>query len=221
MAQESFLKKKQLQELSAQELRELHPVLEGLIATNPRGRREALDDLVALDAHRRSPLAAAFLVSRIRETDLNLRIRILKALRTALLPEDEQPVDGVQTRILDALWHIDEADVLAMLQASILADQNLDIICDIFNKCSHSGDLLAAILLNGRVEVAVRAKAAEAIGRIGFLQAIPAIENLKGRLISQSEGQLSMAFAPRTRGNAEKLLPVIQQTLQDLAEASL
>jgi hypothetical protein len=145
----------------------------------------------------------------------------LKALRTALLPEDEQPVDGVQTRILDALWHIDEADVLAMLQASILADQNLDIICDIFNKCSHSGDLLAAILLNGRVEVAVRAKAAEAIGRIGFLQAIPAIENLKGRLISQSEGQLSMAFAPRTRGNAEKLLPVIQQTLQDLAEASL
>jgi len=65
--------------------------LEELVGPEVQIRAQGLEKLLALDAHRRSPLVATVLVSRVGEPDLDLRLEIVKALAMVLRPDLDGP----------------------------------------------------------------------------------------------------------------------------------
>ncbi len=89
-------------------------------------------------------------------------------------------------------------------------------MCCLFNASSQAGEVLVNVLNDRRGEVAVRAIAARSIAQVGFLEAIPALENLAGRLAGRSLNQLGMRFAPKADPEAEVLLPAVNEALKEL-----
>ena len=67
----------------------------------------------------------------------------------------------------------------------------------------------------------MRILAIDAVGRIGYLDALPRFERLEKRLLGKTTGQLRMAFAPHRSAEAKVLLPVLQRALESLREAAL
>jgi hypothetical protein len=51
------------------------------------------------------------------------------------------------------------------------------------------------------------------IGRVGYLDALPALERLLARLESRLHGQQAMPFAPKSSLEEAELLPDLQLTL--------
>jgi hypothetical protein len=91
-------------------------------------------------------------------------------------------------------------------------------IAALLNLCSQSGEELAKIMSDRRIPLPIRRQAINFVGRVGFLDAIPALEKLEQRLESRINGQKAMSFAPPSIQDENSLLPVVQATLTLLRE---
>ncbi len=207
-----------LEELEAEASVELVQALEALTAPDGGLRAKGLKQLLELDAHRRSPLAGFFLTQRLLEPDVKLREKIVAALDESLHGMDEpiRPPERVLEWMRYGLSEMRQPQVYALLSLVINSPDRFDAICRLLNACSFAGEALIGILGDRRVEVAVRSLAAQALGVVGFLEAIPALESMSRRLSGRRQDQLAMRFAPRPDPEAELLLPAVQRALSEL-----
>ena len=217
VTQKHFLKIDELPELHPKVRGKLHLALEEVFSPDQAVRSEALDRLVDLDAHRRSPLAISILVGRIIDPSPDIRAKIVEMISECLRKDDGQAKipDKVRFHLRRSLSEIGEREILALLEL-LSTREMLDRICYILNECSQSGDNLVQFLLNRNLDISIRIAASEAIGGVGFLQAKPAIESFERRLSNLVSGQIPMSFAPKLTRDAEELLPVVRRTLRAL-----
>jgi hypothetical protein len=217
VTQKQFLKIDELPELHPRMRGELHKALEDIFSTDQSIRFDALNRLVKLDAHRRSPLAISILVGRIIDPSLQIRTKIVEMISDCLGKDDggARIPSTVRLHLQRSLSEIGEKEILALLE--LLSTQELlDQICYILNECSHCGESLVQFLISRNQDISIRIAASEAIGGVGFLEARSAIESFERRLSNLVSGQIPMSFAPKMTKDAEALLPVVRRTLRAL-----
>jgi hypothetical protein len=223
MLQQDFLEFQYLEEISAERSAELLKVLEDLLAPDIDLRYEAMTRLCEMDAHRRSPLAISFLVSRLNEPDLSLRAMIVHSIREVILVRDilPKPPLRVQNYLHSVLRELGEREIYSLLELLVQDQELLEPICTLLNQCSMSGETLVEILGCPEYPISIRTASCEIIGEIGFLEARQMIESLERRLSERTSAQFSMPFAPQSYEEAKGLIPVLRRTLDALWEASI
>jgi len=196
--------------------------LEELVGPEVQIHAQGLKKLLALDAHRSSPLVATVLASRVGEPDLDLRLEIVKALAMVLRPDLDgpRPLESVRRWLRYTLSQMRRRETFALLQIIATSSEGLDPVCHVLDACSFSGGALVQILADRNVDVAVRIAAAKAIGRIGFLEAEPVLQRLSQRLAGRRAGQMEMAFASIPDHEAQALLPEVINALHALGDGT-
>jgi hypothetical protein len=214
----TFLNLTTLKEIPKSRRGEVLSALEAFVGPETQTRTQGLENLLSLDAHRRSPLVAAIMANQIDEPDIDLRSKIVEALATVLRPgaEDSRPSDRVRHWLRHILGQMRQREIYALLQMITFSPERIEAVCCVLDACSFSGEALVRLLANRKVDVSIRIAAAKAIGRIGFLDAGPALHRMHERLLSRKTGQMEMAFAPIPDEEAERLLPAILDALQSL-----
>lgn len=221
--QQDFLGIKDLETLSPGKLSELHKALEDLLSSAVEVRRGAVDRLYAMDAHRRSPLAAPLLAYRLYEPDVELRTKIVQSINEIIDIGDssERPPAKVRELLNEALRDIGEREVYCLLELLEHDDVTLEAVCLILNQCSSSCEVLVKLLESRDEKVSIRIAASRVIGHLGILEAMQVLEALKDRLTHRATGQLSMSFASHSVEEAKELLPTLRETLDILRDASI
>ena len=189
--------------------------VEGLTAPDVGTRREALDSLLELDAPRLSPLVASVLSTRLVDPDLELRFRVVRALGEVLSPSDpaKMPSPAVRLHIKFCLSQMRRREVDALLQVAEKYQAAESDIAALINACSSAGIALTDIVSDRKASLVTRRQAINFIGRIGFIDAIPALEKLAERLESRMNGQQTMPFTPPSESDEKSLLPAAQAAL--------
>jgi|GEM_PF-415334 len=188
---------------------------EDLLSEDLRAREDGLRRLMELDAARFSPLIGYLLVTRLTEPDTSVRVGIVRALSEALSADsDGQPPPEESHSILCRyLAQMRTRQVYALLQV-LDYDMTTNMHVDrLLNLCPYAGNHLVEILNDRKVPISLRVHAIEAIGRVGFLDTLPALERLEARLESRQNGQVTMAFAPAAGTKEIEFLPLIKKAL--------
>jgi HEAT repeat protein len=204
---------------SATGVAELFPsvwcALEDFTASNAEVRHRALDRLLEIGAHRLSPLVAYVLATRLDDHDIEIRFRVIQALGDVLSPQDpsmEAP-EPVRQHIKFYVSQMRRRNIYALLQVAehkISAESSVAVL---MNACSYAGNALIDIFTDRKTSIAIRRQAVVFVGRVGFLDAIPALEKLADRLAARVNGQSAMPFAPPTETDDKSLLPAVQTAL--------
>jgi hypothetical protein len=178
-------------------------------------RRDALDRLIVLDAPRLSPLVAYIVATRIFDTDMVIRQKAVDILGKILNPRETGKLAPPSVRLhLKAYFsQIGIRGFLNLLEVAESYPESEAKISSLLNICSQSGDFLVQVMSDRKTPFEIRRQAIVFIGRVGFLEAIPALEKFENRLESRLNGQKSMPFAPPSSPDENSLLPFIQATL--------
>jgi len=218
--QETFFNSAILEALTDGSSADITAGLENLLAPDLSLRRDGLDTLIALDAHRRSPLAAAVIAGQIKEPDLVLRTDIVTALAEVFSPqlETERPPREVITWAHRVLAAMRRREIYALLQVINQDAERLEPVALLLEACSFSGETMLAIVKDRHADLNIRVAAVQAIAAIGYLDAIAVLERLHQRIAGQIAGQIPMAFAGRLEAEGELLIPALQEALRFLAE---
>lgn len=217
LTQKHFLKTQELPQLSPRKRGELLQLLENTFSPDVVIREEALDRIAIIDAHRRSPLTISILVQRLIDPDIIMRKKIVVMLAECLQKMEGGPQipQSVGSSLRHSLREIGKREILALLEL-LSTQEMIDQVCYILNECSHSGEDLAQILLDRKLDVSLRIAASDVIGQVGFLEARPIMVSLEQRLSNLVSGQIPMPFAPQIALEAEQLLPAVRRAIQAL-----
>jgi len=220
LQQETFLDSAVLEALTDGSNADIAVGLENLLAPDLSLRRDGLETLIALDAHRRSPLAAAVIAGQIKEPDIFLRIAIIAALAEIFSPhlETERPPREVITWTRSVLAAMRTREVYALLQVVTRDGDQLEPVALLLQACSFSGETMLAIVKDRRADIDIRVAAVKAIAAIGYIDAIRVLERLHQRIAGQIAGQIPMAFAGHLEAEGELLIPALQEALRFLGE---
>jgi len=182
-------------------------------------RRDALDRLIVLDAPRLSPLVAYVVATRIFDSNLELRYKVVDVLGKILSPRETGKLapPAVRLHLKEFCLQMGDQGFFQLLEVAEAYPETESKVAALLNLCSQSGEALVKIMNDRKVSLELRRQAIILIGRVGFLDAIPALEKFEARLEARINGQKSMPFAPPSSGE-NSLLPVIQATLVLLKE---
>jgi HEAT repeat protein len=204
---------------SATGVAELFPsvwcALEELTSPNEGLRHQALDRLIEIGAHRLSPLVAYVLATRLDDSDIEVRYRVIQALGDVLSPQDaslEAP-ELVRQHIKYYVSQMRRRNIYALLQVAEHKISAESSVAALMNACSYAGNALIDIFSDRKTSLPIRRQAIIFVGRVGFLNAIPALEKLADRLAARLNGQSAMPFAPPTEADDKSLLPAVQTAL--------
>lgn len=188
---------------------------EDLVSPDIARRLKGLEKLLELNAPRLSPLITYLMATRIMDSDINLRVRIVKALGELLMLDKEGRVtpEPVRKYLMTYLNQMRTRPIFSLLEVGSQFPGEKENIARLLNACSNAGRHLADILTDRNAPMAIREEAAYYIGLVGYLDAIPALERLSSRLESRMSGQQAMSFAPPVVTEELKLLPTIRDTL--------
>jgi hypothetical protein len=183
-------------------------------------RRDALDRLIVLDAPRLSPLVAYVVATRIFDPNIELRYKVVNVLGKILSPRETGKLapPAVRLHLKEFCAQMGNRGFQQLLEVAEAYPEAESKVASLLNLCSQSGEALVKIVSDRKSSFELRRQAIIFIGRVGFLEAIPALEKLESRLESRVTGQKSMPFAPPGSPNGDSLLPVIQATLALLKE---
>jgi hypothetical protein len=167
--------------------------LESLTSQELLNRIAGLRRIIKLEAVRQHPLVIYVLMTRITEPDIELRARIVQLLGSVLDLESRGPkkaaasLEAVKKTLVTALTGMRTRQIFALLQV-IEFDKSADgAVSNLLSYCSFAGGHLAQILSNRNAPLSIRRQAAHFIGRIGYLDALPALERLVSRLESRRD----------------------------------
>lgn len=147
-------------------------------------RITGVERLITGEAIRQYPLVAYLLSTRITEPDLELRTRIVKSLGS-LVDSSAQtlpPREEVQLTFFDRLSAMQSREILAILEAAVYDKSAEQCMLDLIGGCSAAGSYLSQILTDRQIPLEIRCQAANVVGQMGFLEALPAVERLIQRL---------------------------------------
>lgn len=188
---------------------------EDMVSPDLSSRQQGLNTLDELNAPRLSPLIAYLLVTRISETNVSLRARVVNTLGELLKPDHEGRVtpEPVRKYLLTYLNQMRTRPIFSLLEVATQYPLEKENVARLLNACPNAGRHLSDILSDRKAPMDVREQAAQFIGFVGYLDAIPALERLSSRLESRLSGQQAMSFAPPAISEETKLLPTIRETL--------
>ena len=181
-------------------------------------RTTGLDRLVELKAARFSPLVAYLLATRLTDTEMEFRVRVVRALGDLFFPDEEgSPTPQDVRRVVSGyLSQMRTRKVYALLQVVIEEPGLTEHVARLLDVCPYAGNHLADIVADRTIKQDIREQAVLAIGRVGFLDVLPALERLETRLESRVNGQRAMPFAPPSTEDEAELLPAVQRTIAAL-----
>ena len=193
---------------------------QGIVSPDIMERREALDRLVILDAARLSPLVAYVVATRIFEPDLDLRYKVVDLLGKLFMSAETGKLTPPVVRTYLTVYYaqIEQRGILQLLEVAEAYPESESKVAALLNACSKSGTILADLMSDRRIPLTIRRQAIIFIGRVGFLDAISALEKMEERLEARMNGQKSMPFAPPSSPDENSLMPIIQATLTLLRE---
>ena len=199
---------------------EVWSATQGITSPDLNVRRESLDRLIVLDAARLSPLVAYVVATRIFEPDLELRSRVVDVVGKILLPKETGKLTppAVRLHLSSYCLQMERHGILKVLEVAEAYPETESKVAALLNNCSQSGTILAEMMSDRRISMAMRCQAVNFIGRVGFLDAIPALEKLAERLEARKSGQKMMPFANSNNADESTLLPRIQAALTILKE---
>lgn len=192
--------------------------LEDLTKEDVNVRKSALQELIELDAARFSPVVSYILVTRVLEPNIELRSKIIETLGLVLLPDKKgyPAPEDVRSGLYLYLSSFRTRQIFAMLQASAeyasLEDHNARLL----NASRFAGNHLIEILIDQKNPLDVRRQASVMIGKVGYLNTLPALEKLAGRLEAKIAGQTAMNFAAQTNSQDSELLPAVEEAIRAL-----
>jgi hypothetical protein len=189
--------------------------LERLVSNNMDRKNKGLDQLLDLDAHRLSSLVAYVLATCLSESDVKFRFRIVQALGNLFSKETTSPSasDAVLQSLKTYLSKMRRRRIYALLEVAEFYPASVTEVAALIKTCSHAGGTLADIFSDRKIPVELRRHAINISGIVGFLDVIPALERLAGRLESRMGGQREMPFAPPDDVSEKSLLPTVQTAL--------
>jgi hypothetical protein len=180
-------------------------------------RQAGFERLEGLNAARFSPLVAYLLATRIKEPDIKLRVRVVRHLASVFSPDEKGQMapDAVRQHLKAFLSQMRNRSLFSLLQVADFDPTTEPCVAALLKACPFAGNNLACILADRRLRMSIRKQAVIFIGKVGYLDAIPALERIASRLESRLNGQQAMPFAP-TDGNdeAELLAPVMTAITQ-------
>ena len=197
---------------------EVWGAMEDLISPITSHRHAALDRLLKLNAPRLSSLVAYLLATRITDPDLTVRARVIRVIGDIYSPDERsQPIsDSVKSALSSYLAQMDAGVVTNLIAASIFDASLFSHVARLLNYCPNAASHLVEMIMDRKASLEERRQATELIGRVGFLEALPALERLYTRLGARMKGQQSMPFAPPPTHDEAELLPVVEKALNHL-----
>jgi HEAT repeat protein len=191
---------------------------ESLTSPDVDQRHVALSQLQEMGAPRLSPLIAYLIATRLMDPDITFRTRVVYVLGDMLAPDPNGPniPDLIHLTLKSYLNQMRTRPVYALLEVAEYDEDSHARLARLLNTCPFAGRHLVDILSDRQTPHRLRLHAANFIGVVGFLEAIPALERLVTRLEARLAGQQAMSFAPPSQPNEVDLLPVIHQTLEML-----
>lgn len=176
-------------------------------------RWEGLNRLSDCEAIRNHSLVAYLLFSRLTEPDIALRARVVGALAEVLIPssqgvpETHPAFDGLSAWLSE----MRTPQVFALLQVAEFDKAAEPSVASLIEYCSFTGEYLAEILADRQAPLSIRKQAAHFIGRIGYLDAQPALERLAARL--EQRRSRDELLGPQSENDECNLLPLIHNAL--------
>jgi len=167
---------------------------EKLVSPTPADREQALSFLREQGAISNSALIAYLVATRLSDPDLEIRFHMIQALGEVLSAEDDAEIidDQILRYVQGYLAHLEETQLIKLLEVS---DQYLSAekpLVAILKLCSYAGELFGGIVNDRKIPLSLRQQAAYFSGEIGFLETIPALQNLLHRI-------------DKTRNNPERM----------------
>jgi len=192
--------------------------LEDITKADAELRLNALEQLIELDAARFSPVVSYILVTKISESILEQRAKIIEVLGKVLSPDDNgfPAPEDVRSSLHLYLSGLRTRQIYALLQVSAEYNSLEDHVSRLLNACPFAGNHLIDILNDSRTSIEVRKQAAIMIGKVGYLDTLPALEKIADRLEARTSRQKAMDFAPKRNLNESSLLPVVNEALRML-----
>jgi hypothetical protein len=189
--------------------------LERLISNDLNKKTSGLEELLNLDAHRLSPLVAYVLATCLSDPDKTFRFRLIQALGGLLSKEDPKlsATEAVKQSLKGYLSKMRRRRIYALLEVAESFPSSVTNVSSLIKACSHAGGTLADIFSDRKIPIELRRQAINVAGIVGFLDVIPALERLAGRLEARMTGQRVMPFAPPTDLTEKSLLPTVQTVL--------
>ncbi|MGW8143814.1 MAG: hypothetical protein ACWGN2_05425 [Anaerolineales bacterium] len=192
--------------------------LEDLMKEDVQVRRSAVEELIELGAARYSPVVSYILVTRVLEPDVELRAKIIETLGLVLLPDEEglAAPEDVRSSLFLYLSSFRTRQIFALLEAAAEFKSIEDHVARLLNACRFAGNHMMEILIDPNIPLEVRRQATLMIGKVGYLDTLPALERLAGRLESRIAGQTSMNFASQSNSKDSELLPDVEEAINAL-----
>jgi hypothetical protein len=194
---------------------EVWGAMEDLIVPKSALRLAAIERLVQLGAPRLSGLVAYLLATRLTDPDLTIRKRIIRVLVEVFSPDERGQLAPETVRGILSTYLVDlnPRAISCLVEASINDPSVISHVARLLNYCPDAASHLVDILTDRKASLEKRRRAAELIGKVGYLEAVPALERLQGRLAARLRGQQSMPFAPPPTPDEAELLPVVEHAL--------
>jgi hypothetical protein len=186
---------------------------EALTSPDLETRNAGLKQLVDQDAVRRHPLIAYLLISRLAEPDIALRAQIVDALADVVIPNGHgEPSHAPSFPVLTShLMEMRTRQIYALLQVADFDKSIESSVVGLLDYCSFAGGHLSDILSNRAIPLVLRKQAAYFIGRIGYLDALPALERMAARLETRCNGRSELG---EVDSDAAALLSLIRSSLE-------
>lgn len=163
---------------------------EALTSPELETRWQGVKRLVEIDAPRKYSLVAYLLATRLTEPVIELRARVVEALADVLTHDPQRPLQpAVYNTMIHALGAMRQQMIRALLQVASFDTTYEPRVAALLSYCSYAGEHLADILNNRDEPVEIRWQASHFIGRLGFLDALPALERLAVRIETRLNGR--------------------------------
>lgn len=186
---------------------------EALTSPDLETRHLGLKQLVEQDAVRHQPLVAYLLLSRLTEPDIALRAQIVDAIAEVIIPNghgDPAKAPSFSTMMVE-LMGMRTRQIYALLQVVDFDTLNEPKVASLLDYCSYAGSHLAHILSTRTLPLSLRKQAAYFIGRIGYLDALPALERMAARLETRCNSRIELG---ESDGDETALLSLIRSSLE-------
>jgi len=198
---------------------EVWGAMEDMVAPKSSLRLAAIERLGHLRAPRLSGLVAYLMATRLTDPDLTVRVRIIRVLAEVFSPDElgQLAPELVKGVLSSYIANLDPQAVTCLVEASLYDANEIPNIARLLNYCPNAASHLADILTDRKASLELRRRAVELIGKVGYLEALPALERLQVRLAARLRGQQSMPFAPPPTPDEAELLPAVEQALSLLS----
>jgi HEAT repeat protein len=201
---------------------ELYPEVwaaaEALTSPDVNVRRLGVERLAKLGAARLSPLVSYLLATRLTEPDIEVRSRIIQTLSEVLeIDAQGDPAPELVRQALSIyLARFRTREIYALLQATIEQPPLEAVVARLLRACPYAGGHLADILSERKFPLPIRRQATRMLGRVGYIDAIPALTRVAARLETRLSGQQVMPFLSTSGSDDTALLPDIREALAAL-----